>query len=47
LAPLLPGMEQPPHALRLGGSEREYFAGLPDSGQDTRVPGRAAVGGAA
>ena len=25
LAPLLPGMEQPPHPMRLGDSEQEYY----------------------
>ncbi|HEY8456431.1 MAG TPA: NADH-quinone oxidoreductase subunit NuoI [Actinopolymorphaceae bacterium] len=31
LAPLLPGMEEPPHPMRLGDSERDYYlgAGLP------------------
>jgi NADH-quinone oxidoreductase subunit H len=27
LAPLLPGMEQPPHPLRLGDSEQDYYVG--------------------
>jgi NADH-quinone oxidoreductase subunit I len=27
LAPLLPGMEQPPHAMRLGDSEKDYYLG--------------------
>ncbi len=27
LAPLLPGMEQPPHPMRLGETEREYYVG--------------------
>ncbi len=27
LAPLLPGMEQPPHAMRLGESEDDYYRG--------------------
>jgi len=31
LAPLLPGMEQPPHERRLGNTEKEYFQGLPPS----------------
>ena len=39
LAPLLPGMEQPPHPRRLGDSEQAYFLGLPKQGQpDTRTP---------
>jgi NADH-quinone oxidoreductase subunit I len=31
LAPLLPGMEQPPHERRLGNDEQTYFLGLPSS----------------
>ena len=27
LAPLLPGMERPPHDLRLGDSEKDYYVG--------------------
>ncbi|GHJ50545.1 NADH-quinone oxidoreductase subunit I [Catellatospora sp. TT07R-123] len=27
LAPLLPGMEQPPHAMRLGATEKDYYLG--------------------
>ncbi len=30
LAPMLPGMEQPPHPRRLGDDERAYFLGLPE-----------------
>jgi len=33
LAPLLPGMEQPPHARRLGDDEQTYFLGLPPTGK--------------
>jgi NADH-quinone oxidoreductase subunit I len=33
LAPLLPGMEQPPHERRLGDDEETYFLGLPSTGQ--------------
>jgi NADH-quinone oxidoreductase subunit I len=33
LAPLLPGMEQPPHPRRLGDDEQQYFLGLPATGQ--------------
>ena len=29
LAPLVPGMEQPPHERRLGDDEQAYFLGLP------------------
>jgi NADH-quinone oxidoreductase subunit I len=39
LAPLLPGMEQPPHPRRLGPDEQSYFLGLPKTGQsDNRRP---------
>ena len=27
LAPLLPGMEQPPHGMRLGDTEKDYYLG--------------------
>jgi NADH-quinone oxidoreductase subunit I len=27
LAPLLPGMEQPPHPMWLGSSEKDYYLG--------------------
>jgi NADH-quinone oxidoreductase subunit I len=27
LAPLMPGMEEPPHAMRLGESEKDYYLG--------------------
>ena len=38
LAPLLPGMEEPPHPRRLGADEKDYFLGLPPTGQpDTRT----------
>ena len=33
LAPLLPGMEQPPHERRLGHDEQAYFLGLPSTGR--------------
>ena len=32
LAPLLPGMEEPPHPRRLGDDEKDYFLGLPPTG---------------
>lgn len=39
LAPLLPGMEQPPHARRLSDNEKDYFLGLPPTGEpDIRSP---------
>ena len=45
LAPLLSGMEQPPHPRRLGHDEQAYFLGLPETGKpDTRT---AATKGAA
>ena len=38
LAPLLPGMEEPPHPRRLGDDEKDYFLGLPPTGvPDTRT----------
>ena len=38
LAPLVAGMEQPPHPRRLGDNEKAYFLGLPPTGQpDTRT----------
>ena len=38
LAPLVAGMEQPPHPRRLGDDEQTYFLGLPPTGQpDTRT----------
>ncbi len=33
LAPLLPGMEEPPHERRLGDDEQAYFLGLPPTPQ--------------
>lgn len=40
LAPLLPGMEAPPHERRLGNDETAYFLGLPPTGvPDTRTGG--------
>ena len=31
LAPLLPGMERPPHPMRLGDSEKDYYIGALDN----------------
>lgn len=31
LAPLLPGMEQPPHDMRLGKTEQDYYQAGPDN----------------
>ena len=41
MAPLLPGMEQPPHPMRLGDDEKDYYLRVPGSS-----PGRAGRGGA-
>jgi NADH-quinone oxidoreductase subunit I len=41
LAPLLPGMESPPHPMRLGDDEKAYYLG----GATTPVPGDPAVEG--
>jgi NADH-quinone oxidoreductase subunit I len=30
LAPLLPGMEQPPHPMRLGETEQDYYVKGPE-----------------
>ena len=30
LAPLLPGMEQPPHPMRLGDTEQDYYVQGPE-----------------
>jgi NADH-quinone oxidoreductase subunit I len=43
LAPLLPGMEQPPHPMRLG-DEHDYYARGPELLRD--AAGRAADGNA-
>jgi NADH-quinone oxidoreductase subunit I len=29
MAPLLPGMEQPPHPMRLGNDEKDYYLRVP------------------
>jgi NADH-quinone oxidoreductase chain I len=34
LAPLLPGMEEPPHAMRLGDDETAYYRGLGTTARD-------------
>jgi NADH-quinone oxidoreductase subunit I len=52
LAPLLAGMERPPHAMRLGDSEKDYYVGALDNpgtsvgaerAQSSRVPDAEAV----
>jgi NADH-quinone oxidoreductase subunit I len=44
LAPLLPGMEQPPHPMRLGDTDTDYYVGAANKsspiGGDPRVEGR-------
>jgi NADH-quinone oxidoreductase subunit I len=46
LAPLLPGMEQPPHPMRLGDSDSDYYLGagldVPTVPGDPSVEGRLA-----
>jgi NADH-quinone oxidoreductase subunit I len=32
MAPLLPGMEAPPHAMRLGDDEKAYYVREPQQG---------------
>jgi NADH-quinone oxidoreductase subunit I len=43
LAPLLPGMEAPPHEMRLGDTERDYYRG--DAAARAVAHGSAAAGG--
>src|SRR5690348_3476108 len=38
LAPLLPGMESPPHPMRLGDTEKAYYAGQQSSAAAPEVP---------
>jgi NADH-quinone oxidoreductase subunit I len=50
LAPLLPGMEAPPHPMRLGDDEKAYYVGQPitpvagDISQEGRLRPHAARG---
>ena len=37
LAPLLPGMEQPPHPMRLGEDEKDYYVNGPQLLRDHRA----------
>jgi NADH-quinone oxidoreductase subunit I len=37
LAPLLPGMEQPPHPMRLGDDEQDYYVYAPAHAADPNV----------
>lgn len=47
LAPLAPGMEQPPHPMRLGRNETDYYVGPAGAGSAaaSAVPGREATEG--
>jgi NADH-quinone oxidoreductase subunit I len=38
LAPLLPGMEQPPHPMRLGENEQDYYVQGPALARRSDVP---------
>jgi NADH-quinone oxidoreductase subunit I len=38
MAPLLPGMEQPPHPMRLGDDEQDYYVQGPAHARDAEVP---------
>jgi NADH-quinone oxidoreductase subunit I len=35
MAPLLPGMEQPPHPMRLGNDEKDYYVRDPKASSPT------------
>jgi NADH-quinone oxidoreductase subunit I len=37
MAPLLPGMERPPHPMRLGDSEQDYYVHGPELDRDAPV----------
>ena len=39
MAPLLPGMEQPPHPMRLGENEQDYYVNGPALATQAGVPG--------
>jgi len=46
MAPLLPGMEAPPHPMRLGDDEKAYYTPRPVSGEvqsEANVAGRPIV----
>ena len=46
LAPLLPGMEPPPHPMRLGETEKDYYRlGAAGLAVGPRAPGMAGPGG--
>jgi NADH-quinone oxidoreductase subunit I len=42
LAPLLPGMEQPPHPMRLGDDEKDYYVGSAGAVHAVSEPGASA-----
>jgi NADH-quinone oxidoreductase subunit I len=42
MAPLLPGMEAPPHAMRLGDDEKAYYLRVPGSAPAEPVIGERA-----
>ncbi|WP_255522517.1 MULTISPECIES: NADH-quinone oxidoreductase subunit NuoI [unclassified Blastococcus] len=42
MAPLLPGMEQPPHPMRLGDDEKDYYLRVPGSSAAEPVAGETA-----
>ena len=39
LAPLLPGMEEPPHAMRLGDDETAYYLGAGATTRESSTEG--------
>jgi NADH-quinone oxidoreductase subunit I len=41
MAPLLPGMEQPPHPMRLGNDEKDYYVRDPKAPVDALAMARA------
>jgi NADH-quinone oxidoreductase subunit I len=43
MAPLLPGMEQPPHPMRLGENEQDYYVNGPALARKAGVPAGAIV----
>ena len=45
MAPLLPGMEAPPHPMRLGDDEKDYYLRVP--GSSAAEPGGAGAAGRA
>jgi NADH-quinone oxidoreductase subunit I len=38
MAPLLPGMEQPPHPMRLGENEKDYYVLGPELARKQPAP---------